>query len=313
MVAPTIEGQLICASNVAFHVKGNTVAPCPQFDAGSGLVFPATGVTAGSSGIDAALVGRIPQGVVLAFRGSLPGPDPEPIEKLLKDWFQVIHFKLVCGNDLPGQVHEGFLRALDALWEPTVAAVLAALDTSTMKHLYLTGHSAGGALAHMAAARLMQSPTVCSKLTKTGITVVSFAAPKFADEDFRVAYEKLAIKAVRYENRNDIAPHIPPSPQLLAQLGAGKAIFALSPPTGYVSTGELRFINWGGAIVTDSPALKVERLNNLMRLLAGPLKDFLTLRKDHLIDCIDSTPSGYLEAVYGALKCLCKPSTATPT
>ncbi len=307
MIAPTIEGQLICASNVAFHVKGNTVAACPQFDAGCGFVLPATGVTAGPSGIDAALVGQIPKGVVLAFRGSLPGPNPEPIDKLLKDWFQAVHFKLVCGNDLPGHVHQGFLRALDALWEPIVAAVLAALNASETKHLYLSGHSAGGALAHMAAARLRQTPAVSETLTKVGMTVVSFAAPKFADEDFRIVYEKLAIKAVRYENRDDIVPHIPPSPQIKVRLGAGGAIFGSLFPTDYVSAGELRFINWAGAIVKDSSVLQEERLTHLASLLAGPLKGYAALHQDHLIDCIGTTSSGYLNAVYGTLKCLFNP------
>lgn len=122
------------------------------------------------------------------------------------------------------------------------------------------------------------------------MTVVSFAAPRFVDADFKVVYENLAIQAVRYENRDDIVPHIPPSPQFQARVGAGRMILGLLLPAGYVSVGELRFINWAGAIVGDSPALELARLNQLLSLLKTPVNGSKSLHRDHVIDCVCAKP-----------------------
>ncbi len=305
MIPPKVAGRLICASNISYKIlpDGRIDAYSP-FDEGARFIHPAKGLTAGPEEIDAALVGNIAGGVVLAFRGTLPGPENDAILRILRNWIQVSEFTLEGETGLPGRVHQGFWRALDALWDQLVPAVLYALSCSETKKLYITGHSAGGALAHMAAARFKESGVI----ENTDISVYSFAAPRFADDAFKAAYENMGIKAIRYENRNDPAPHIPPSRELHHHFfDAMNPLPEIRYVPGYVSVGKLQFIPWekNGQIRGDSKKLRAERLTRLEHLLLK--RQFRKLSREHRIDC----GSGYLSAVNPSLKCPTKKQIAT--
>src|SRR5262249_57077105 len=76
MPAPTLDGRLLCASGAAYAITGDepTLAPDPDnvYLAGAGFVRPPKVLVGGQREIDACLVGEIADGVVIAFRGTLP-------------------------------------------------------------------------------------------------------------------------------------------------------------------------------------------------------------------------------------------------
>ncbi len=97
------------------------------------------------------MVGETETEIIVAFRGTLPPTSNSPDQRqVLLDWLGDLDAFLVAGADLPGLVHQGFLGALDALW-PDVANAI-----TPGKTLYFTGHSKGGAIANLAAARHQQ-------------------------------------------------------------------------------------------------------------------------------------------------------------
>jgi len=95
----------------------------------------------------------------LSFRGTLPPSSPDK-KQTLKDWLNDLEVALVVGDHLPGRVHHGFVGALDALWDGVLKLVTDQLATSMVKRLNITGHSKGGAVAHLAAARFAVSGVV---------------------------------------------------------------------------------------------------------------------------------------------------------
>jgi hypothetical protein len=78
MPAPTLDGRLLCASGAAYAITGDmkTLAPDSKnvYINGAGFVRPdeVTVFTAGPLAIDGCLVGEIQDGLVLAFRGTMP-------------------------------------------------------------------------------------------------------------------------------------------------------------------------------------------------------------------------------------------------
>src|SRR5438874_7107884 len=110
MPAPTLDGRLLCASGAAYAITGEekTLAPDPEnvYLAGAGFVRPPTVLVAGPREIDACLVGEIADGLVVAFRGTLP----LDIHKIptLRDWLSDFQADPIAVADYPGSVHEGF-------------------------------------------------------------------------------------------------------------------------------------------------------------------------------------------------------------
>ncbi|HLX81862.1 MAG TPA: hypothetical protein VKS43_14880, partial [Burkholderiales bacterium] len=153
------------------------------------------------------------------------------------------------------------------------------------KALYITGHSKGGAVANLAAARFSltegMSPHVCT-----------FAAAHPGDESFAKAYDKAVIDSTRYEYADDIVPHLPPSPAfgpLLERIAALRGLFG---KLAYAHVGQLRFIDWSGDVIDDQPFLDVKRFAKLLELLTQ-------LKFDEIVDdhAIDDPQSGYMKAI----------------
>ena len=123
----------------------------------------------GGAGIDFALVGRFAEGIVIAFRGTLPPLDLTPDgtgiigppffewPAVIDDWRNDLSARpqpdapTGARPRLPGQVHPGFAGSLDRLWAGIVASVDGLRGGDPTVHLYLTGHSKGGALANLGA------------------------------------------------------------------------------------------------------------------------------------------------------------------
>jgi Lipase (class 3) len=307
MPAPTLDGRLLCASGAAYAITGDmkTLAPDPQdvYIAGAGFVGDPAVFTAGPLAIDGCLVGEIEDGLVLAFRGTLPfNLDDCPT---VRDWVGDFQAEPIAVSGFPGAVHAGFSAAFSALW-PSITAELQKRQAAAPANrpLLITGHSKGGAMAALAAW------TLKAVAGTPPLKVVTFAAAKPGDADFRTAYTAAGIDHTRYEYNIDIVPHLP--------LSDGGFIDALSriprPPLplfddlftdfrrfDYQPVGVLRYIESNGQIVDDGFALRMERDGTLaLRIVELQWSQIAT---NHAIGC----GSGYMSAV--APTGVCPPSS----
>jgi hypothetical protein len=219
MASVPLNCTLACACATAYGINpvNGDYTPVSPF---SGVVnfnpAPAVINGTGSDRINACLVGKNADGIIVAFRGTIPPGDPDSLPDWIGDFFAE---PTTCGA-LPGLVHSGFCHDIHSIIEPILAAVTA-LDPSENK-VYVTGHSKGGALASLGA----------YLLTTAGITVqqvVTFASPRTGDPDFQAGYQKVIPNQIRYENYGDLVPLVPPSGQFIAGLAA---VVSLIPDIG---------------------------------------------------------------------------------
>src|ERR1700691_2270558 len=109
MAAPTLEGRLLCASEVAYSaLKSGTINPANSapYYVGSGFMEPPTAIVDGPELIDACVIGRTPDGVVVAFRGTQPIDDrTKPLKQRIRDWCNDFRADLVNSPGLPGRLH----------------------------------------------------------------------------------------------------------------------------------------------------------------------------------------------------------------
>ncbi|MEU9036380.1 lipase family protein [Streptomyces sp. NPDC048352] len=139
-----------------------------------------------------------PQMVVTAFRGT------QPVE--MRDWLSDTTTPPWPGPGRTGFVHYGFGEALDGAWPHIRAAIDEFRDND--QTLWFTGHSLGGALAMLAAARLhFEEPN----LTADG--VYTFGQPRTCDRTLARAYDSAFTRRMyRFVNNNDVVPQLPPEP-----------------------------------------------------------------------------------------------------
>jgi len=127
--------------------------------------------------------------MILAFRGT----------ESLKDWMTDVDVNLVNGPG--GKVHDGFLCALNTVWR----RLLKLMDATREKRsLWITGHSLGGALATLAAAKIrLEKDQAVSGL-------YTFGSPRVGNEDFARNFDAdFYYQNYRMVNNNDIVPRIP--------------------------------------------------------------------------------------------------------
>jgi hypothetical protein len=266
-MALSLTGRLLCAAQQAYSIQTSGTAPdspptpMPPPSSLVGWIEAPKCAVAGddASQIDAVLIGETPTEVVVAYRGTEPF-DSLDHERMVLDWINNFLLPLASSPDVPGSVHYGFSHAVDELWSWLVGQ----LKTVTAgKPLYVTGHSKGGAMANIAAVKLVAAgytPFVCT-----------FEAARCGDPAFAAGFAKAVQHATRYEYQDDIVPWLPPSDAFL--LLARKLPFltdvlnSLIP--NYVPVGDLRFIDWTGEIVGDSPALEAQRIADLMNQLSS--------------------------------------------
>ncbi|MFI4948927.1 MAG: lipase family protein [Alphaproteobacteria bacterium] len=284
----SITARLLCAARHAYNVTATgPVADTPD-STRIGFVGTVDGFVDGPDGINAALVGEAPDAIVVAFRGTLPPGSPNPGQVIL-DWANDVDALLMTDpGGLPGNVHQGFLGALDSLWPAMEPVVKSRSTASPAKPIYVTGHSKGGPLANLAAMRLRAA------LPTTPVMVATFAGARPGDEAFAAAYDAAIPHGARYEYADDIVPHLPPSDEFVAMF---KNIPEIGPTVqkltlGYASVGDLHFIDWDGNFVPDTPLLRLERFASLAKLLVT--FGFATIVADHSIEV---NKSGYDKAI----------------
>jgi hypothetical protein len=175
----------------------------------------------GHRSIDQALVGRVADGVVVAFRGSLPITFEGSHDgwAVLLDWLNDSLAVCIETSDYAGGVHLGFAESMRRLWHdadgsPGILSVVRGLlvrnmmDGRAKRHLFVTGHSKGGALANLAAWRAAQM----REWDDMPVSVATIAAARVGNGAFAQAYAATRIACLRYEVPSDPVPHLPPGP-----------------------------------------------------------------------------------------------------
>jgi hypothetical protein len=285
-MSTSLECRLLCVSMTASSVTadGTVTLQPPYFDAAQFVDDP-VGFVDGGDAINACLVGTTVDGVVLAFRGTLP-PDSPDHEQAIRDWINDLDAELVRGDNLPGLVHAGFWGSLGSVWAKLLPEVQRRLTQSgPIRQLYVTGHSKGGAVANLAAIRFLIERGLDAK-------AFTYAGPHPGDEDFAVAYDQ-HIQSVRYEYADDIVPHLPPSlafRHMFASVPFAKP-YVHRLDLDYSVVGTLRYITQAGEIVPDSPTLRFERYMSLAELMVtGRFEEIVN---DHSGGC----GGGYMSAM----------------
>jgi hypothetical protein len=294
MAAPTLEGRLLCASEVAYSAsKTGPVNPANSapYYVGAGFIEPPLGIADGPDAIDACIVGRTPDGVVVAFRGTPPIDDPtKPLKQRIRDWCNDFRAELLTSPGLPGRVHAGFAGAVNALWADATSEIRRQLALNQgQTALYMTGHSKGGAMTALAALKWLQE-------TGGKPVAVTFAAPRSGNDDFAAAFNKMIPDFKRFENRNDIVPHLPPHLALIPLLSAAtESRFDDLQDYDYQSVGQLFYIDEAGNIESPISGSLADHVLRLKRFghLAEAIFDFDEIVGDHRIDC----GSGYQQAI----------------
>jgi hypothetical protein len=296
MAAPTLEGRLLCASEVAYSAsKTGPVNPANSapYYIGAGLIESPTAIADAPDAIDACIVGRTPDGVVAAFRGTPPIDDrTKPLKQRIRDWCNDFRAELITSPGLPGRVHAGFVGAVNALWADATMEIRRQIALNKgPTTLYITGHSKGGAMTPLAAMKWLQE-------TDGMPVVVTFAAPRSGNDDFAAACNKMIPNFKRFESRNDIVPHIPPHLTLIPLLNAATdSRFDDLQDYNYQSVGQLFYVDAAGNI--ESPisgsladhVLRLKRFGSLAEVIVEG--NFDEIVGDHSIDC----GSGYQQAI----------------
>jgi hypothetical protein len=137
------------------------------------------------------------ESILVAFRGTDPA---KPI-----DWF-IDMDALHQHADFPeAKVHQGFEEALAAVWGPAGREILPKrLAARGNRTVWIAGHSLGGALAELAAAKA----AAVSGIPVQG--VYTFGQPRVGDERFahRVS-DAIGTRIFRFINNHDIVPRVP--------------------------------------------------------------------------------------------------------
>jgi len=270
----TLACQLSKASDVAYYVDhpGGMTA-CPFYQ-DVGFVEPPDVVMSGV--INAAIIGRTQSSVVLAFRGTLT-PETDDWHAFWDsalDWLNDAAAELVTVPYTPGLVHKGFSESVEGLWGGVMTSLKKLWKPGVP--LYVTGHSKGGSLANLAAVRLVQA----EKIPPT--SVYTFAGARAGDTAFVKNYTLVLPSSWRFENTDDIVPHLPPSLAVLGLLSAVEPRLKTLTAHEYRSAGTLQFINWNTQLVGGSILLDAERLTSFLELLAK--EQIEQIAQDHSIE-----------------------------
>ena len=268
-----------------------------------GVVSAATDSQDGNR--DAGYVWHSGDELIVAFRGTLPySADDQDTSKemtFIQDWLNDANARPKADPDL-GTVHGGFEQAFQAVWPGLMQQIKtwqAEGKLSAAPKVYVTGHSKGGALAMLAAVKLK-----AAKLPVTEVT--TFGAPRVGGADFAKRYA--GIDAIRYENDQDLVPHVPLNALELALAPLLRRVIDIqgAPQGDFTSVGKLRYVDSDGSVVSPADAaaeddLEKARLAEFGSLIFSSPEDIAdTLVQAHGIgDMSAGDTSGYYQAVCG--------------
>ena len=118
----------------------------------------------------------------------------------IKDWIDNINASLV--EKLFGGFHKGFWEATEEVWSDLKPEYQKKREKKRLS-LFITGHSLGGAMATIAAAKLIQSD-------QPFISVYTFGQPRAMNQDAaRIFNTKCKDRFFRFQNNNDVVTRVP--------------------------------------------------------------------------------------------------------
>ncbi len=284
----SLHARLLCACDCAYEiVEEGVFKPVSTYRPPIGFAPEVQAIL--QKGLHACLVGSIPEGILIAFRGTLYPFGPGD---WIRDWAHDFEVKPMSLPGEIGSVHSGFWSALDTLW-PHLTKAVDAIDPQQERPLFLAGHSKGGALATLAAWRAR------SLWNRPVGEVVTFASPRAGDAAFRKTYEAAGIDQTRYEYGDDLVPHLPPDLQLVALLTRLPYLPGAFPAFDYQHVGKLLYRAEGGALPGDPMTVARERVKRLTRLFAKGPRGLAVMVAAHarIEDGIARASNGYEQAV----------------
>lgn len=296
--AKTLQGRLLCASICAYGIDGTGhYTPTLPYNQAAGwdTSHPPVAVFGGDNNINACLVGKTPDGIVIAFRGTFP---PALNIPSIMDWWQgIIDCPPVTAGKIPGQVHSGFWNAVSNLWETIVQQVQQFQQWFPNSSLYITGHSKGGTLTSIAAAHIIFND---NRLPQPK-ALYTFAAPHAGDTDFVNGFPS-SIPVIRYENYLDIVPFIPPRDRfikLVAKIPYVGQLFERALGWDYEALGTLQYIEEDDNITDEYFGLSYIRIGELIWNMAQGETGFVHITNAHRYGC----GSGYFSAICPDVSC----------
>jgi hypothetical protein len=264
------------ASDVTYYIgQAGGMASCP-FYADVGFTALPTSILDGL--VNVALVGTTATEVIVAFRGTLPinTDDWDDFIYSVLDWINDANAALVPVPYTVGLVHRGFSESLQSLWNQLLQAVRSHQAASGLP-VVVTGHSKGGALATLGAIRLLNEGSIVPA------AVYTFASPRTGDSPFAWNYNSHIPNDWRFENTDDLVPHLPPAAVLIDFLAEVDSRLHGLTSHDYHSVGKLEFFNWTGGLTQGSSLmLDAQRMLHLAELLAtGQIRK---LAQDHSME-----------------------------
>nr|AIT16227.1 putative lipase [uncultured bacterium] len=291
--AATIEGRMMCASSAAYSIQPNgSYTALEPYHGGVGWLGAPVAIIGGTQNINACLVGVNQDGIIVAFRGTVL---PVPITKMsILDWWQDIvdsEPKPIPG--VPGKVHCGFKDAVQTIWAQLLTQVGIFKGLHPGMPVYMTGHSKGGPMATISAARTHFDTTVGWK----PIAVYTYASPHPGDKDFVKDFPLTEIPVTRYENYLDVVPLVPPSEKFIQLASKSKLLgdlFKLAEGWNYASLGERKYINRKHEVISGQPQLTPKQFAKLAFMVAAGPCGLRKVALAHMYTC-----------GYGYMKGLC--------
>ena len=125
--------------------------------------------------------------ITIVFRGTEPG-QPSDIIADIKTW--------KSKSKVAGKVHDGFYDELEKVWEKIEAFT----NKNKNKECTITGHSLGGAMATLCAARLQTQ--------YKNLALYTYGSPRVGNKEF---INSCKIKHHRWVNNNDAVTRVPPA------------------------------------------------------------------------------------------------------
>ena len=190
--------------------------------------------------------------ICMAFRGT----------DEIADWLDNIN--AFTTDALFGSFHRGFWNSVEDVWQ-TMDARVRELQKKLRRPVFLTGHSLGGAMATVAAARYIHED-------KPFTSAYTFGQPRAVDRSTALVFNvEAAARYFRFHNNNDIVTRVP------------------TRLMGYSHIGSYLYISEEG-VIHPEPGFWFKFVDYVDGALSAIKEDGIDAVEDHDMDC-------YLRAV----------------